>query len=82
MNLDGKSYSNSYQIELKYEILRHLETTAAYRYNDVKQTINGELQEPALRSRYKGLLNFSYTTNMKIWQFDYTFQFNGPGLYA
>ena len=79
MNLDGKSYSNSYQIELKYEILRHLETTAAYRYNDVKQTINGELQEPALRSRYKGLLNFSYTTNMKIWQFDYTFQFNGPG---
>lgn len=78
-NLDGKSYSNSYQAEIKYELLRHLETTVAYRYNDVKQTINGELVEPALRSRYKGLLNFSYTTNMKIWQFDYTFQFNGPG---
>lgn len=78
-NLDGKSYSNSYQAEIKYEMLRRLETTVAYRYNDVKQTINGELVEPALRSRYKGLLNFSYTTNMKVWQFDYTFQFNGPG---
>lgn len=78
-NLDGKSYSDSYQAEVKYEIFRHLETTVAYRYNHVRQTINGKLEEPALRSRYKGLLNFSYTTNMKIWQFDYTFQFNGPG---
>jgi outer membrane receptor for ferrienterochelin and colicin len=79
-NLDGKSYSDSYQLELKYPIIERLETTLAYRYNKVRQADkNGDLVEPALKNRYKGLVNFSYSTNMKIWQFDYTFQFNGDG---
>lgn len=79
-NLDGKSYSDSYQVEAKYQVIPRLETTIAYRYNKVRQSDkNGDLIEPALKSRYKGLLNLSYSTNMKIWQFDYTFQFNGDG---
>lgn len=79
-NLNGKSYSDSYQLELKYPIIERLETTLAYRYNKVRQADkSGELVEPALKNRYKGLLNLSYSTNMKIWQFDYTFQFNGDG---
>jgi len=79
-NLDGKSYSNCYQAEVKYQIIPRLETTLAYRYNHVRQSdLDGNLIEPALKSRYKGLLNFSYSTHMKIWQFDYTFQFNGDG---
>lgn len=78
-NLDGKSYSNCYQAEVKYEIIPRLETTVAYRYNDVKTTINDELVRTPLSSKYKGLLNMTYFTNFKKWQFDFTTQFNGPG---
>lgn len=78
-NLEGESYSNCYQAEVKYELIPRLEATGAFRYNDVKTTIGGELRRAALQSRYKGLLNLSYYTNMKKWQFDFTTQFNGPG---
>lgn len=78
-NLDGDSYSNCYQVEVKYELIPRLDVTGAYRYNDVKSTIGGELKRAALQSKFKGLLNLSYYTNMKRWQFDFTAQFNGPG---
>ena len=78
-NLDGDSYSNCYQVEVKYELIPRLDVLGAYRYNDVKSTIGGELKRAALQSKFKGLLNLSYYTNMKKWQFDFTTQFNGPG---
>ena len=78
-NLDGDSYSNCYQVEVKYELIPRLDVTGAYRYNDVKSTIGGELKRAALQSKFKGLLNLSYYTNMKKWQFDFTAQFNGLG---
>lgn len=78
-NLDGDSYSNCYQIEVKYELIPRFDVLCAYRYNDVKTTIGGELRRAPLQSRYKGLLNLSYYTNMKKWQFDFTTQFNGSG---
>lgn len=78
-NLDGDSYSNCYQVEVKYELIPRLDVTGAYRYNDAKSTIGGELKRAALQSKFKGLLNLSYYTNMKKWQFDFTAQFNGPG---
>lgn len=78
-NLTGDSYSNCYQVEVKYELLPRLDVTGAYRYNDVKMTIGDKLQRIALQSRYKGLLNLSYYTNLRKWQFDFTTQFNGSG---
>ncbi|MCT4644117.1 MAG: TonB-dependent receptor [Carboxylicivirga sp.] len=78
-NLDGKSYANNFQIEGKYELLRGLDMVAAWRFNDVKTTYKGGLDERPLISRSKGLLNFSYATPLKKWQFDFTTQFNGKG---
>jgi outer membrane receptor for ferrienterochelin and colicin len=78
-NLDGESYANNYQIEGKYELLRGLDVVAAWRYNDVKVAYNGELMERPLISRAKGLVNLSYSTPLKKWQFDFTTQFNGKG---
>jgi Outer membrane receptor for ferrienterochelin and colicins len=74
-NLNGKSYSNSVQIELSSEIFPNFDVTAAFRYNDVKMTIGDELLEKPYVNRYKGLLSFSYAP--KTWQFDFTTQFNG-----
>lgn len=78
-NLDGDSYSNCYQAEVKYELIPRLEILGAFRYNDVRVTVGDRLLRQPLQSKYKGLLNLSYYTNMKKWQFDFTAQFNGPG---
>ena len=78
-NLDGKSYSNTYQVEATYPILRGWDLTAAFRYNDVKQTIAGNLVESPLTNRYKGIITMSYKTPLEKWQFDFTAQFNGGG---
>lgn len=78
-NLKGLSYSNSFQTEVFYELFRGFTINAAYRINDVKQTINGQLSEMPLNSRYKGLLSLSYATRLNKWQFDFTSQFNGGG---
>jgi len=76
-NLDGVSFSNSYQLEAVYEILPRLDVVAAFRYNDVKMTLNNKLEREPLVNRYKGLLNLSYKTNLEKWQFDFTTQING-----
>lgn len=77
--LNGKSFSNSLQFDVRYQPIERLDVLLAYRHNDVKQTIGGELLEKPLTSRYKGLITFNYTSNLKKWMFDYTIQFNGGG---
>jgi outer membrane receptor for ferrienterochelin and colicin len=74
-NLNGKSYSNSAQIEANCEVFKDFDLTLAFRYNDVKMTINDTLREKPFVNRYKGLVTFSYAP--KTWQFDFTTQFNG-----
>ncbi|MDD2436273.1 MAG: TonB-dependent receptor [Massilibacteroides sp.] len=83
-NLDGRSYSNSYQIEATYPFFRGFTLTAAYRYTDAKtdyQNVDGQIyrMKKPLMSDYKGLLTASYQTPLKKWQFDVTSQFNGSG---
>jgi len=78
-NLEGKSFSNNYQVELGAQFLKGLETKLAFRYTDVRYSLNGTLVEKPLISRYKGLLVVSYQTPLKKWQFDVTCQLNGPG---
>lgn len=78
-NLDGKSYSHTFQVDATYPIFKGMSVTAAWRYNDVKTTFNGKLREKPLTSRYKGLLTASYKTPLGLWQFDATLQLNGGG---
>jgi hypothetical protein len=77
--LEGKSYANSFQFDLRWQPIERLDMLLAYRVNDIKQTIGGTLKEKPLTSKYKGLINFNYTTNLKKWMFDYTIQLNGGG---
>ncbi len=78
-NLKGDSYSNSFQVELNYQPINRFDVTMAYRINDVKSTINGQLKQKPLVSKYKGLISLGYKTPLKKWQFDYTIQLNGGG---
>lgn len=83
-NLDGKSYSNSFQVEATYPFFQGFTLTAAYRYTDAKtdfrnaEGVTQRLKKP-LVSDYKGLLTASYQTPLRKWQFDLTGQFNGGG---
>ena len=76
-NLDGKSYSNSFQAEAMYELFPRFDLTAAFRVNDVKTTYHGEIMKTPLINKYNGLLSGSYRTRLDKWQFDLTAQFNG-----
>ncbi len=78
-NLDGASRSNTFQAGLSSEIFKGLDLLLAWRLNDVQVTTNGVLQEKALQSRHKGLVNLSYSTPLKKWQLDFTTQLNGAG---
>ena len=74
-----KAYANSLQFDVRWQPIERLDLLLAYRVNDIKETIGGELKEAPLTSDYKGLINLNYTTNLKKWMFDYTIQFNGGG---
>jgi outer membrane receptor for ferrienterochelin and colicins len=78
-NLNGKSYSNVFQVEASSTIFEGFDLMAGWRWNDVKMTIDGILREKPLSGRYKGLVSLSWLTHLRKWQFDYTFQLNGPG---
>ncbi len=81
-NLDGKSYSNILQLEASTQLFEGFDLLAAWRWNDVRMTIDGLLREKPLSSRYKGLLTASWLTHLRKWQFDYTLQYNGPGRFS
>lgn len=78
-NLDGRSFTNTYQIDFNLELIERLTMLATFRYTDAKVTLKGQgLVEKPLTSRYKGVFNIQYATRMNIWTFDFTAQLNGP----
>ncbi len=79
-NLNGKSYSNSAQLEIIFEPVKRLELVTALRLSDVKITYDNVLREAPLVNKYKGLFTATYYTNLKKWQFDLTTQINGDGV--
>ena len=78
-NLDGKSYTNTYQVDFSVNPLERFNITATFRYTDAKVTLRDQsLVERPMTSRYKGVLNMQYATAMSKWTFDFTAQINGP----
>ena len=74
-NLQGKSYSNSFQAELSLEPVDRFEVRLAYRYFDVKSTYNGKLLERPLIAKNRAFVNLAYA--VKGFKFDYTVTYNG-----
>lgn len=79
-NLSGKSYSNSFQIDLSIEPIECLIITTAYRMNDVKYTLKGgDLVEKPLISPHKAFINLAYSIGNDDWLFDLTAEYNSSG---
>ncbi len=78
-NLDGKSYSHTWQVDATYDVIKDLSVTAAWRRNIVKVDYGQGLIDKPLLPRDKWLLTTSYQPMMGIWQFDVTLTVNGKG---
>ena len=78
-NLNGKSTSSVFQIDVTYPLFRGFTLLGAYRWMDIKCTYGDRTLRKPLTSRYKALVTASYETSLKKWQFDVTVQFNGGG---
>lgn len=74
-NLDGKSFSNSFQTELNLEPVKKLEWRLAYRFYDVKMTYNSQLLSKPFIARDRAFSNLAY--EIKGWKMDYTVNFIG-----
>lgn len=80
---DGKSHTDTYQVDFSWTPAERLDIFATFRYTDSEMTIRrpdgttAQVERP-LVSEYKTLLNIQYATRFRRWVFDATAQLNGP----
>ncbi|MDR3245991.1 MAG: TonB-dependent receptor [Prevotellaceae bacterium] len=81
-NQHGASYADAWQADLAISPFKGFDIFTAFRYNSTKITYsengNDYKVEKPLTSRYRGLINLAYATNLRKWVFDFTAQINGP----
>ncbi|MBO8474243.1 MAG: TonB-dependent receptor [Bacteroidetes bacterium] len=79
-NLDGRrSFTDNYQVDFNVQPVERFTVTATFRYTDARiQTLGMEYPvEKPMTSRFKGVLNLQYATNLNKWVFDFTASVNG-----
>ncbi len=77
--LDGNSsYTDNYQLDFSVDPIERFNITATFRYTNAKIELAGKgLVEKPMTSRFKGVLNLQYATNLNKWIFDFTASLNG-----
>ncbi|MBQ8421548.1 MAG: TonB-dependent receptor [Bacteroidales bacterium] len=77
--LDGnRSYTDNYQLDFSIDPVERFNITATFRYTNAKIELAGQgLVEKPMTSRFKGVLNLQYATNLNKWIFDFTASLNG-----
>ncbi len=77
--LDGKrSYTDNYQLDFSIDPFKGFNITTTFRYTNAKIELAGKgLVEKPMTSRFKGVLNMQYATNLNKWIFDFTASVNG-----
>ena len=75
-NLNGKSFSNSFQAELNIQPITKFDIRIAYRYFNVMQDYNGKLLERPFIAKNRAFLSLDYATE-NSWKFNYTITYNG-----
>jgi len=77
--LDGNSsFTDNYQFDFSVDPIERFNITATFRYTNAKIELAGKgLVEKPMTSRFKGVLNLQYATNLNKWIFDFTASLNG-----
>ncbi len=79
-----KSYTDNLQVDFSVEPLERFTITLTGRFTNAMQSLRDGsydvfvLREKPMTSRYKGVLNMQYSTNLSKWIFDFTASVNGP----
>ncbi len=80
-NLDGKSFANTLQVDLNYEISHHFNIRTAYKFYDVQTAYTIGLVERPLQAKHRFFTNIAYETHVKEkgqqWKFDFTYNWMG-----
>lgn len=71
-NMNGVSFSNSFQSELSVSPTKTIEIRLAYKYLDVRANYGGTLRQQAMVPKHRGFANIAYKTRNKRWEFDVT----------
>ena len=78
--LDGRqSFTDNYQIDFSVDPVERFNITATFRYTNARiefKDSKAPVERP-MTSRFKGVLNFQYATNLNKWIFDFTASLNG-----
>lgn len=85
-NLDGKSFANSFQVELNYNLFENAELRTAYKFYDVQTDyLSGKFIKP-LTPQHRFFTNIEYKTNItktgSQWRFDATYNWLGKQRFA
>jgi len=75
-NLQGESYSNSYQVKLEYELFEDFNIRTAYRYVDAKTTFGENLLERPMVSKHRAFINLAHKSKSD-WHIDATLNWIG-----
>ena len=77
--LDGnRSFTDNYQLDFSVDPVERFNITATFRYTNAKiELADKGLVEKPMTSRFKGVLNMQYATNLNKWIFDFTASLNG-----
>ena len=79
--LDGRTaFTDNYQLDFSIDPVERFNITATFRYTNARQEYKGSEApvEKPMTSRFKGVLNLQYATNLNKWIFDFTASLNGP----
>ena len=77
--LDGKrSFTDNIQVDFSVDPIERFNITATFRYTNamIEMDRRGLVEKP-MTSRFKGVLNLQYATNLNKWIFDFTASLNG-----
>lgn len=72
INLEGRSFSNSFQAELAFSPAKRLDVRFAYKYLDVRAEFASELQQRVMVPKHRGFANIAYVSRNKRWEYDLT----------
>ena len=77
--LDGnRSFTDNFQVDFSIDPIERFNITVTCRYTNAMIELAGKgLVEKPMTSRFKGVLNMQYATNLNKWIFDFTASLNG-----
>ncbi|MCU0445535.1 MAG: TonB-dependent receptor [Microscillaceae bacterium] len=76
-NLKGKSFANSFQAQIEYEVLKNFDVKLAYKRYQVMTTIDNQLRELPFVPQDRLFANFGVSTLKHKWDFDLTLEWFG-----